>query len=75
MGRGIDVISPSPPTLFRQGRGRYNLILIIRIHSNQSGKFEKALSDKGDRIPRFKYSYPTTPIIAALSVQKEGEGR
>ena len=38
-------------------------------------KGETFKSDSGDRIPRFKYSYPTTPTIAALSVQKEGEGR
>jgi hypothetical protein len=47
----------------------------IALMSHQSGRFEKAFREKGDLIPRFKYSYPTTPTIAALSVQKEGEGR
>ncbi len=39
-----------------------------------SGRLEKALRVKGERTPFFRYSYPTTPTMAALSVQKEGEG-
>ncbi|HYA91008.1 MAG TPA: hypothetical protein VEK32_05875, partial [Thermodesulfobacteriota bacterium] len=50
----------------------YNYLPLSTLYIPFSGKFENALSESGDRIPRFKYSYPTTPTMAALSVQKEG---
>jgi len=42
---------------------------------HHKGRLEKAFSEYGDRFPFLRYSVPRTPIIAALSVQKTGDGR